>query len=66
MERKEKILKLYYKEGLKVVEIASKCKISKQYVSRIIKQDERYLSEKKKRKEKTQQKKILYWESYLY
>ena len=57
MERKEKILKLYYKEGLKVVEIASKCKISKQYVSKIIKQDERYLSEKKKRKDKTQQKK---------
>lgn len=53
MDRKEKILKLYYNDKLKIIEIANKYNISKQYVSKIIKGDSRYDDEKIARKEYT-------------
>lgn len=51
MTKKTKIIMLYYEKKYSVVEIAHKLKISKQYVSRIVKTDERYISEKEARKE---------------
>ena len=48
--KKEKILSLYYKEHLKQIDIAKKLGITKQYVSKVINQDNRNICEKEKRK----------------
>ena len=53
---KEIILKLYFEEGKKQKEIADILEISKYKVSRILNNDERYLTEKDKRKALSQQK----------
>ena len=50
MTRKEEIILLYYEKKLNTIEIAEKLKISKQYISKIIKTDSRYLDEKSNRK----------------
>ena len=47
---KEKIISLYYLKHLKQVEIAKILKVRKQYVSRIINEDNRNIAEKEKRK----------------
>lgn len=60
MNRKEQILTLYYDEKMKAVDIAKKYEISKQYISKIIREDIRYASEKEKRKDKTKVKKKEY------
>lgn len=48
--RKEQIINLYYKEHLKVKEIANKVGCSSAYITKIIKQDIRYVEEKEFRK----------------
>ena len=53
MNKKDKILKFYYDENLKMVEIANKIGVSKQYVSNIIKKDDRYQYKKEKLKEES-------------
>lgn len=50
MTKKEKIILLYYNENKKIVVISKELKVSKQYVSKIIKLDDRYFIEKEKRK----------------
>lgn len=53
MTKKERINILYYEEKLNTVEIADKLKITKQYVSKVIKTDSRYIKEKETRKIKS-------------
>lgn len=51
MNNKEKIIKLYYIQHLKVKEIENTLKVSSAYISKIIKNDARYEHEKLHRKE---------------
>ncbi|MBR0491026.1 MAG: hypothetical protein IJJ82_03145 [Clostridia bacterium] len=57
MDRKKKILKLYYENDYNIINIANECKVTKQYVSKIIKGDSRYNDEKQQRKIETQNRK---------
>ena len=50
MDKKEQILDLYFNKHLKQTEIAEKVNASQQYISKIIKKDERYEDEKSSRK----------------
>lgn len=52
MEKKEKIIFLYYEKGLIQTEIADELNVSKAYITKIIKKDKRYQEEKQKRKSK--------------
>lgn len=56
MDKKEQILDLYFNEHLKQIEIAEKVNASQQYISKIIKKDERYENEKSSRKSKNAEK----------
>lgn len=49
--QKENIINLFYCKHLKVKEIAEQLNVSSSYISKIIKQDKRYLQEKTDRKE---------------
>lgn len=53
MTKKERIIVFYYEEKLKTIEIANKLKVTKQYVSKVIKTDSRYINEKTTRKLET-------------
>ena len=53
MTKKQRIILLYYDEKLNTIEIANKLKVTKQYVSKIIKGDTRYTDEKTLRKKAT-------------
>lgn len=53
---KENILNLFYIQHLKVKEIAEKENTSSAYITKIIKQDARYLQEKEYRKDKSKEK----------
>lgn len=72
-ERKELIIKLYYEEHKRPVDIAPKVGTSQQYVSQIAKLDERYAQEKaykdkvsnKKSKEKKKEYDHEYWKTYV-
>ena len=50
MNKKEQILDLYFTKHLKQTEIAETVNASQQYISKIIKKDERYEDEKNSRK----------------
>lgn len=50
MTTKEKIIIYYYEDKLNTIIISKKLNVSKQYVSKIIRTDLRYLEEKQKRK----------------
>lgn len=50
MDKKEQILDLYFNKHLKQTEIAEKVNASQQYISKIIKKDEKYENEKSSRK----------------
>jgi len=65
MNTKEQILISYYDSKLKMVEIAEQLKISKQYVSKIVKQDTRYSTEKQSRKEISNQKQKERFKKYI-
>lgn len=47
MDKKEQILDLYFNKHLKQTEISETVNASQQYISKIIKKDERYENEKK-------------------
>lgn len=51
LNRKSEIISLYYEKHLKVREIAEIEKVDSSYISRIIKQDNRYAIEKQNRKD---------------
>lgn len=65
MEKKCVIINLYYIEKYKIVDIAKKVNVSKQYVSKIIKTDSRYLEEKEKRKEENKTKQNQYRKDFM-
>ena len=46
MNKKDEILKLYYEEHLKQQDIATRIKVTQSYVSQVIKDDERYNTNK--------------------
>ena len=50
LNKKERILDLYFNKHLKQIEIAEIVDASQQYISKIIKKDERYENEKSSRK----------------
>ena len=50
MNKKERILDLYFNKHLKQIEIAEIVDASQQYISKIIKKDEKYENEKSSRK----------------
>lgn len=52
MNKKEKIIFYYYEKGLVQTDIATRLNVSKAYITKIIKRDERYLKEKQRRKDK--------------
>ncbi len=53
---KEDIINLFYNEHLKVKEIAEKLKVSTPYITKVIKQDSRYMQEKDFRKKESKNK----------
>lgn len=53
MTKKEHIIVYYYEKKLNIITIAQKLNVSKQYVSKIIKTDIRYIEEKNRRKEES-------------
>lgn len=53
---KEKIINLFYNKHFKVKEISEMLSIDKSYISRVIKKDNRYLSEKENRRKKSKEK----------
>ena len=50
MDNKEKIKELYFLQHLKTKDIADVLHISSSYITKIIKQDSRYVDEKEERK----------------
>ena len=63
--KKEKILSLYYEQHLKQVDIANKLGITKQYVSKVINQDNRNVCEKESRKQANKEKRKKYLKRYF-
>lgn len=60
MNNKEKILKLYYEENIKIADIVSKINVSRAYISKIIKKDARYEEKKRNQKEESKKRKKEY------
>lgn len=60
MDKKQEIIKLYYENDAKIIDIANSLKVSRAYISKIIKLDSRYTSKKQKQKEATQKRKKEY------
>ena len=66
MNNKEKIIDLFFDKKLLIVEIAGKLNISKQYVSKIVRQDFRYTQERENRKLKNKEKQKKRVKNYIY
>lgn len=64
MNKKEKILKMYYEEHLKQTDIATKVKVTQSYVSQVIKDDERYNTNRKTKHKLSMIKKANYNKEY--
>ena len=65
MNTKEKILDLYYNQHLKQNEISKIIGTSNQYVSKIVKSDNRIKQEKEKRKLENKEKRAMYLQEYF-
>ena len=65
MEKQENILDLYYNKHLKQKDIAVIVGVSKQYVSKIVKSDNRFQTEKQNRKNENVIKRIDYMKEYF-
>lgn len=66
MRNKEKIIVLFFNEKLSIIEIAHKLKITKQYVSKIVRQDKRYAKERETRKLSNKEKQKKRVKDYIY
>ena len=64
MDKKEQILDLYFNKHLQQTEISNQLQVSQQYISKIVKKDERYKQEKDYRKSKNAEKRKLYQMEY--
>ena len=58
MNNKEKIIFLYFSKHLNIIEISKKLNISKQYVSKIVRNDYRHTEETIRRKEQNRLKQV--------
>ena len=65
MSKKEKIIKLYYEDNLKIIDIVNIVNVSRAYISKIIKTDTRYYEKREKQKEATRKKKREYTNSKM-
>ena len=65
MDNKEKILELFYNKHLKQNEISKIINISNQYVSKIVKADNRYKQEKEYRKKLNKENREIYLKEYF-
>lgn len=66
MSNKEKIIDLFFNKKLSIVKIAEKLNITKQYVSKIARQDLRYTQERENRKQKNKEKQKKRVKDYIY
>ena len=66
MSKKEKIIRMFFEEKLTTVQIAKELKITKQYVSKIVRLDSRYTKERKDRKLRNKQKQNQRAKDYMY
>ena len=66
MSNKEKIIILFFNKKLSIIEIADKLKITKQYVSKIVRQDTRYSKERETRKLNNKKKQKKRVKDYIY
>lgn len=66
MNKKEKIIALFFEDKLSTIEIANKLHITKQYVSKIVRQDLRYAKEREDRKLKNKEKQKQRVKNYIY
>ena len=64
MDKKEQILDLYFNNHLQQTEISNQLQVSQQYISKIVKKDERYKQEKDYRKLKNAEKRKIYQMEY--
>lgn len=64
MDKKEQILDLYFNKHLQQTEISKQLQVSQQYISKIVKKDERYKQEKDYRKSKNAEKRKIYQMEY--
>lgn len=53
MSKKEEIITLYYEEKMSAIEISKKVNVVQSYITKVIKQDSRYDTEKQRRKDET-------------
>ena len=60
MSKKQNIIDLYYEENMEIKTIANKVQVSRAYITKVIKADERYDKIKLKKKEETKQRKKEY------
>lgn len=60
MNKKLEIIKLYYEESRKIIDIVNEVQVSRAYISKIIKEDKRYQEKKKREKEETKKRKREY------
>ena len=58
MNNKEQIIFLYFENKLNIIEISKKLNVSKQYVSKIVRKDNRHLDETLRRKNENKLKQI--------
>lgn len=56
MNNIDKIINLFYEQKFNIIVISSEIGVTKQYVSKIVKTDSRYMQEKKRRKEENARK----------
>lgn len=66
MSKKEKIIFLFFEKKLTTIEIAGKLKVTKQYVSKIVRQDSRYDKERENRKINNKEKQKQRVTNYIY
>lgn len=66
MKKKEKVIILFFENKLTTVEIANKLKVTKQYVSKIVRKDPRYAKEREYRKSESKQKQKKRVKDYIY
>ena len=64
MNKKEKILKMYYEEHQKQKDIATRIKVTQSYVSQVIKTDKRYNSNKETKHKASMVRKTTYNKEY--
>ena len=66
MSNKEKIIALFFEDKLSIIEISNKLHITKQYVSKIVRQDSRYANERENRRLENKEKQKQRVKNYIY